>query len=146
VNPIDSNSARPVRPSQSPERAPFSEDPVAFGDAGDARIKQSGVDASKLLRALLDEDESRRRSGTDQFDFQVVVGAERLRQLAGAGGRVSVILTVPNRARFDEISFAGQTQAECEHHGVHVKALFSPLWRILVLHPSKGEDEALRPL
>jgi hypothetical protein len=119
---------------------------VAPSGVGQARTKQSEhhqsrmqfeQDVSRILTAILDEAEARDTWHDEPLDLRLMLAAERLRQLGGAGARVSVILTMVDRERFDELEFAGQTKTECEHHGVRVKALFSPLWRLLVLHATE---------
>jgi hypothetical protein len=151
VEPINPN--RPGQPSaysQSDrgDSAPYSFESIfeQFGQAaprpriapkrpGDARTKQE--DVSRILTALLDEAESGDPSRNEPLDLRLMLAAERLRQVGGAGSRVSILLTMVDRERFDELEFVGQTKTECEHHGVRVKALFSPLWRLLVLYASE---------
>jgi hypothetical protein len=110
---------------------------VAPESPGEARTKQTERELACWVTKLLDEAESADTHRNDPLDLRLMVAAERLRQLGGPGARVSVILTMVDRERFDELEFVGQTKTECEHHGVRVKALFSPLWRLLVLHATE---------
>jgi hypothetical protein len=80
------------------------------------------------------------------FDQQLLVCATRIRrQIAGAGGKVSILVTLPDQDQFDAITLPGQIETQSDHHGASLKAHLTDSERIIAVHKWSPEADQARP-
>lgn len=97
------------------------------------------TDLEAMFRELLDGPTGRPeahpcRPMPSPLPMQLILGGERLRLLAGDSAKVAVIVTVPERHRFDDIAFPGQIEAGCQRHGFRIKAFVDDAIQVLAMH------------
>lgn len=66
--------------------------------------------------------------------MQLVLAAERLRLLAGDHAQLGVVVSVPDRTKFDQIRFPHQVETGCPRDGVRMKAFVEEPLRVIALH------------